>query len=67
MKIQYVGNSDTAAQNYLNLRCCFIHLNKLSNAFHNLFKECKGYLTLGNCQSNNLDVQIVDTTKTIIQ
>lgn len=32
-----------------------------------LFKECKGYLNLGSCQSNNFDAQIADTTITMIQ
>lgn len=32
-----------------------------------LFKECKGFLNLGNCQSNNFDAQIADTTISMIQ
>ena len=32
-----------------------------------LFKECKGFLNLGNCHSNNFDAQIADTTITMIQ
>lgn len=32
-----------------------------------LFKECKGFLNLGGCQSKNFDAQIADTTITMIQ
>lgn len=32
-----------------------------------LFKECKGFLNLGSCQSNTFDAQIADTTITMIQ
>lgn len=32
-----------------------------------LFKECKGYLNLGSCQSNNFDAQIADTPITMVQ
>jgi len=32
-----------------------------------LFKECKGFLNLGHCQSKNFDAQIADTTVTMIQ
>lgn len=32
-----------------------------------LFKECKGFLNLGGCQSKNFDAQIADTTVTMVQ
>ena len=34
---------------------------------HNFFKEAKGLLGLGKCQSNDFDAQIVDATITMIQ
>ena len=40
---------------------------KLWRALHNFFKEAKGLLGLGKCQSNDFDAQIADATITMIQ
>ena len=45
----------------------FKALNDLCKALHNFFKESKQLVGLGNCQSNDFDTQVADTTITLIQ
>ena len=44
-----------------------ICLKKLCKASHNIFKESKGLLRLGKCQSSNFAAQIAGTTLVALQ